>query len=290
MKNLKDLPGNIMKLSMVLITLFLVTASCKKDNASVMEDMPDSLQAEREKVREFWDFYRAAQKHRTAGEFLAARDCFLKALEINARHEDALFNYGNMCYELGKYSEAEDAWNRLIAVHPLNARGHYQLGNLYMRLEDPRYFNLEKAGMEFHKALDLNREITGPLLRLGQILLIRNELKEAEQYFLQVNGTDIKNVEAYFQRGYIAWKQRNDEMAMQLFSKAANYSIQEKREGGVAVEGDTKGNISLKRPIGESLFHQFLQSMNGIGEEKIRDEMINRYGDQDRFLMQLRQH
>jgi tetratricopeptide (TPR) repeat protein len=288
MKNRRDLPGKIMKLSMVLITLFLVTASCKKDNASVMEDMPDTLQAERERVREFWDLYRAAQKHRAAGEFLAARDSFLKALEINARHEDALFNYGNMCYELGNYPEAEGAWKKLIDVHPLNARGHYQLGNLYMRLEDSRYFNLEKAGLEFHKALDLNREITGPLLRLGQILLIRNELKEAEQYFLQVNGTDVKNAEAYFQRGYIAWKQRNEEKAMKLFSEAVYYSIPEKREGGVAVEGDTKGNISLKRPIGESLFHQFLQSMNGIGEEKIREEMIDRYGKQDFFLEKLR--
>jgi tetratricopeptide (TPR) repeat protein len=242
------------------------------------------------KIKAFWDAYRTAQDYRNEGSFSEAREYYLKALEIDPDHEDALFNLGNVCYELGKYPESESAWKKLIKVNYQNTRAHFQLGNLYLRMEIPEYFDLEKAEQEFQSAAKLNIVITGPMLHLGQIELIRNQVDSAKFYFQSITSTNAKGVEAYFHLGYLHWKSGNEAKAIENFSKAVKVSDPEKAIKGVLSEGDTKGGKSLTRPINESLFADFLINLNEIDSANIKQEMILHYQKQDKYLKQIREN
>lgn len=248
----------------------------------------DTTRINKEKIREFWDAYRSAQEFRTKHDFGHAREYYRKALDLNPVHEDALFNYGNACYELGRFGEAEDAWNRLIKVNPMNARAHYQLGNLFLRYDDPGYFNLNKSADEFNKARNLNRQVTGPLLHLGQISLIRNDLDEATRYFSSVAGTDPKGVEAYFQLGYISWLKKDPGKAAEYFRDAVGISQPEVRADTIPIEGDTQEGKSLKRPANQSIFYEYYEGLNGLDVSSVSKEMNNRFRAQESFIEELR--
>ena len=279
----------IFSLFILLYCLIIFSFSCsKKESEYSDQEAKDSITSlKRDQINSFWEVYRSAQNHRSQHEFEEARADYIKALEINSRHEDALFNLGNVCYELGRYAEAKEAWNKLIEVNPLNARAHFQLGNLYLRIENTDFYNLDSAEAEFLKAMDLNRVITGPQFYLGQIELIRGNLNVATEYFKRVVATNERNEEAYFQLGYIQWKQGNIDKALERFNQAMAISEPEVAIEGVMSEGDTKGGISMHRPTNESLFHPFFYSLHSITNEDIMNELNQRYSKQEKFLKEI---
>jgi protein O-GlcNAc transferase len=63
----------------------------------------------------------------------AARDLFLRAVQINPRFGEALSNLGGTLYELGRYDEALEAFQRAVSVNP---RLHPTLLNLANLLSD----------------------------------------------------------------------------------------------------------------------------------------------------------
>ena len=171
-------------------------------------------------VREFWETYRAATGHRAAGRIDAARDAYRRALELNPRHEDALYYLGNMALELGGYDEARSAWERLVQLNPRSARAHSRLGDLYACMDPGAPRDVVRAEAEFRRALQLNREETGPLLHLGEIALLRGDLADAISYLDTVMGSHSRSVEAHFLKGYVAWKRGQPERAAALFRTA----------------------------------------------------------------------
>ncbi|MBI4421528.1 MAG: VCBS repeat-containing protein [Gemmatimonadetes bacterium] len=171
-------------------------------------------------IREFWEIYRAATGHRAAGRIGAARDAYRRALELNPRHEDALYYLGNMALELGGYDEARSAWARLVQVNPRSARAHSRLGDLYGCMDPGAPRDFARAEAEFRRALQLNREETGSLLHLGEIALLRGDLADAISYLDTVMGSHSRSVEAHFLKGYVAWKRGQPERAAALFRTA----------------------------------------------------------------------
>ncbi len=171
-------------------------------------------------IREFWEIYRGATGHRVAGRIGAARDAYRRALELNPRHEDALYYLGNMELELGRYDEAHSAWARLVQINPSSPRAHSRLGDLYACMDPGAPRDLAKAEAEFRRALELNREETGPLLRLGEIALMRGNLAGATSFLDVVIGSHSRSVEAHFLKGYVAWKRAQPDSAATLFREA----------------------------------------------------------------------
>jgi tetratricopeptide (TPR) repeat protein len=163
-------------------------------------------------VREFWSLYREATNARSEGRFAAARDAYREALALNDRHEDVLYYLGNMEFELGNFRAAEIAWRRLAEINSASARAHSRLGDLYACPDAGAPWDLRRAEAEFARAAALNREETGPLLRLGEVAVLQGDLKGAAQHFTAVIATHPRSVEAHYLKGYVAWK-RGDKAA-----------------------------------------------------------------------------
>ena len=233
-------------------------------------------------IREFWEAYRTATRHRMAGAFDAARDAYRQALEINPRHEDALYYMGGMELELGRYAEARSAWQRLVELNPGSARTHSRLGDLFACPDSGAPRNLAAAETEYRRALELNREETGPLLHLGELALIRGNLAHATSYLDTVIGSHARSIDAHFLEGYVAWKRGQPERAGALFrttvalARAAAPAPEPPRLPG---EGDTRRG-SAPAIVATSrcqLFHISPERLSGVDDTKQPGQMNEMY-------------
>jgi tetratricopeptide (TPR) repeat protein len=200
------------------------------------------------RTREFWEIYRQATDERIAGHTQAAVQAYAKALELNPRHEDALYYLGNMDLALGRYAQAGAAWERLVTVNPASARAHSRLGDLHFCLQPGAPLDVARAEAEFRRAHEINGDETGPLLRLGEIALVRGSPARARYYLQAVIGTDAGSVAAHFLEGYLAWHAGDMQLAAAMFTRAVELA----RPRGPATrsnEGDTKhGTAPLTAP------------------------------------------
>ncbi len=270
----------------ILLVLF-ITITYLKSPSSV--DSPENSEAqvsdEREKTLLFWTHYRKATDHRLNGQLDSAEVNYQRALQLNDHHEDALYYLGNILLVQGKYEKAEAAWLELSRIDPSSARAYSQLGTLYFCIDDTSYFNLPAARQAFERALSINKEETGPLLRLGQIALLDGDDSTASYYFDAVRVSNHKSREAYFYAGYLFWKNGNLNNATDLFRQAVAISKSENQNDGVIGEGDTKDGISLVSEHASCPFiHNQIADLDTYNESVNSDLISQKYHNFDTFL------
>ena len=194
---------------------------------------------DRERLLRFWETYRQATAHRIAGRPREALAAYEQSLVLNPDHQDALYYLGSTYFDLGDLAAAEHAWRRLVTVDPSNARGHSQLGLLYSCVDAPAFLQLERAATEFERALEINREESGPLLHLGEIALMQGDLTRARSYFDSVVGSNYTSVEAHVYQAYLAWTAGIPDRAAALLATAARHA-RATAPAPVPGEGDTR--------------------------------------------------
>ena len=177
----------------------------------------------------FWELYRRGTEERIAGNARAAAQSYADALTLNPRHEDALYYLGNMELALGRYAQADTVWERLVAANPGSARAHSRLGDLHFCLQPGAPLDVVRAESEFRRAHELNGDETGPLLRLGEIALVREDPARARYYLNAVIGTDAESVAAHLFLGYLAWRAGDTTQATALFGRAITLAPPRKR-------------------------------------------------------------
>ena len=277
-------------LLLFLITIFIFSyCSSKKisDNQTENLGSDTSMQA-KVQIKAFWESYRKAQKYRIDGNWTEAGLAYEQALKINPEHEDSWFNLGNMYLELNQGEKAEECWQNIVGRNPNSARAHMQLGRLYLSYERTATFDLGKAQYEFEAAANINKVITGPLMQLGYVALIKNEYALAYDYFQDVTGTDTKSTEPHFLLGYLAWKNSDiikmqDHVAKAYALASANKVIQTDLS-----EGDTKDGKSHVRPINQSIFYEYSKGLEDINELKLQVEISSHYQKLDSNLVVIR--
>ncbi|MGH7522668.1 MAG: FG-GAP-like repeat-containing protein [Gemmatimonadales bacterium] len=212
-------------------------------------------------IRDFWSRYREATTARVAGRPAAARDAYRQALALDPRHEDVLYYLGNMELELGNFGGAESAWKQLVEVNPGSARAHSRLGDLYACPDSGAPWDLARAQHRFAQAAQLNREETGPLLRLGEVALLRGDWTGALRYFDAVIGSHSRSVEAHFLKGYVAWKRGQHDVAEAQYQAAAALAHATPPVQPAPAEGDTKHGTTplVSRPTRCRLFSDQLE-------------------------------
>jgi tetratricopeptide (TPR) repeat protein len=264
--------------------------SCKSPDNSESGDQKtgEAELVAKTKVKTFWEHYRTAQNYRTSGDWQNASEFYIKALETDPHHEDAWFNLGNMYLEMGQAQEAISCWDKILEENTQSARAHMQLGRLYISFDRPETFNLSKAEYEFKSASNINRVITAPNLYLGHVSLINGNLQEAKKHYESNIGTDVKNVEAYFLLGYLAWKNKDFEKAHEYFNAARMAQTQVKKIGDGLSEGDTKDGVSYVRPINQSIFFKAFMGLKDLPDENVSVAMTDRYVLLDEMLEVIR--
>jgi tetratricopeptide (TPR) repeat protein len=201
---------------------------------------------DRDRVRAFWSVYREATAQRIAGRTDSAARTYERALELNPDHEDALYYAGSMRLELGDFAGAAASWRHLVNVNPSSARTHSQLGTLFQCPDPAAPFQLDSAEWHLRRAHELNMEETGPLLRLGEVALLRGDSSIARRHFAAVLATHPGNAAARFYTGYLA-KGSDRRTGVENVHRAAGTALPSPVPGAPS-EGDTKrGAAPLRR-------------------------------------------
>lgn len=284
-----------MKKSVLLLSLILLVVAAlaflrHRSQQEVVEEAGRNAQAsgERARIQKFWEIYRQATRNRVAGRVQEAAVGYRKALALNERHEDSLYYLGNMYLELGRLPEAKDAWERLVALNPNSGRAHLQLGNLHLYYGGRQFFDIDVAEREFHRALEIYREQTIPLLRIGEIALIRGNLRKAGDDFEAVAASNPDSYEAHFLLGYVLWKGGDRREALERFRNAVSAAQPEEPVEGVLGEGDTKAGESYHRAVYPLLFQEVLGDLAEVPTANLADEMNKRYRRMDVLLNEIR--
>lgn len=209
-------------------------------NQRLLVTESETTEIARAQVQDFWKLYREATVLRTARMTQRASDTYARALELNPRHEDVLYYYGSMRLNLGDLAGAARAWRTLAAINPSSARAHSELGSLYLCLDAGAPLQLDSAERHFNLAHEINKEETGPLVRLGEVALLRGDLAAAKRHFDAVLVTHAGNSLARFYAGYVEWKNGNAALAQQQFSRAVAAAASTTPAAPAPGEGDTK--------------------------------------------------
>jgi tetratricopeptide (TPR) repeat protein len=281
----------VIAITAVFILLF-VTITVLKNRSSERVAQPELASqqtVDRERVQDFWQLYRGATEHRTAGRTRKAVTEYGRALELNPDHEDALYYSGSMYFELGEFREAEQVWQRLTEVNPGGSRAFSRLGDLYFCFEQADFFDLEAAYEVIERALNINSEETGPLLRLGQIALVRGDANTALQYFDAVTATNFRSVPAYFFKGYIDWSSGDISKAEEQFRLAAEHFKPAEPVQGVLSEGDTRSGKAILAEAGQcQSFQAHATNLPDPDDPNLRSRMEDRYRELATFLQRAR--
>ncbi len=233
--------------------------------------------SDRAGLDKFWSLMREATSQRIAGEYARALETYQRALVLNPRHGDALYYAGNMQLELGAYIEAAASWRKQIANDPSSARALSQLGALYLCIEPGAPLILDSADVYFRRAHEINKEETGPLLRLGESALVRGDLARARQYVNTVLATHSASAPAHFYTGYLALKQGDAALAEREYGRARALPLAA-AVAGATNEGDTKSGAAMRAAT------QRCTALRRLSEERTPGSMRDAYRRLDSVL------
>jgi tetratricopeptide (TPR) repeat protein len=241
--------------------LLLIAAGVALVTACGGDPQPPASEADaarRQNVRAFWQRLSAATDARMRGDCAAASTLYKEALALDPRHEDALYYLAQCLRQQGRPTDARAAFDRLVEVNQQSARGHLALGSLLASPDPAEPLDLSAAESHLRRAHEINGEETGPIVRLGEVLLVLGRRDEAGQCFESALRTNPKSVEGAFLAGFVAWDSGSADLP-RLLERVRTAATVEAPVKGVLSEGDRKdahriAAPPLARPLGLLLF------------------------------------
>ncbi|MBT4499279.1 MAG: tetratricopeptide repeat protein [Gemmatimonadetes bacterium] len=233
---------------LTLLSLLLLFACGRNDTESPSHPAPQTASIPDEnktRIRRFWQTYQEATRLRVQSAWSEAVPIYRKALELDPRHEDSLYYLGNALFETGEFTGAIDAWQTLLEVNPTSSRAHIQLGTIYSCGASGAPFDLDRAEREFTLALGLNQEETGPLLKLGEIALLKGDDARARKHLSAVDRAHARSIEARYLLGYLSWKEGDLPAAQTALQHAVEFGRSAPSSPSASSEGETRGGKPL---------------------------------------------
>jgi len=229
----------------ILTTVVLLGMTCRggEDSSQPVETVSEDTGKQR--IQDFWSLNREANRLRLAGDYETAAETFRRCLEINAEHEDSLYYLGASLEGLGDYSEAASAYRRMIALNPRSNRATSQLAHILATPAPGAAQNLAEAQELLASSIELNREHSGPYLRLGELFLDAGRPEEALGAF--ETAASFGSAEGIFLTGYAQLLLGRTATAKELFQKVLEAEEHERKLAarGGKQEGDTGANAPL---------------------------------------------
>jgi tetratricopeptide (TPR) repeat protein len=226
---------------------------------------------------QFW-----SKQHAAMDAMKRDRDCakalplFREALALNPQHEDSHYYLANCLASLGDVPSAIAELDTLARINSENHRAFQRKGELLAASASSRR-QLNAARQALDDAFRLNSEETGTLVLLGQVALAQGKTAEADEDFARACLANSHAVNAFFLRGYIAWKKRDLREATAMLASARNARGRDWKPWGSALEGDVQ-----RRMYSESGFlNVFEHAWDGSADPK------RAYANLDDYLSRL---
>jgi len=226
----------------------------------------------------FWGKQHAAMDAmKREHDFAKAASLFREALAMNPEHEDSHYYLANCLVALGDIAGAMAQLDDLARINSQNHRAFQRKGELLAASASSRN-QLERARETLSVAIHLNSEETGTLVLRGEVSLAMRDLTTAEQDFAHACQTNARAANAWFFRGFIAWKRGDARQASADLRAARNARGPDWKPSGSVLEGDVQ-----HRMYSESGFlNVFEQEWHGS------QDLPQAYAPLDTYLRRLR--
>ncbi|MBI5851839.1 MAG: tetratricopeptide repeat protein [Planctomycetes bacterium] len=220
-------------------------------------------EAAKARIVEFWSTFRHAQSLRRQGHWEPAIDGFLRALELDPRHQDALYGLANCYIEIGRFEAALAALERLAESDPLGQRAYLQIGLIRSYPGAGDVYDLDAAEAALRRAVEINQEESGAFLRLAEVMLVKGDPDRAFELYALANRSNFRAVEGYYVRAYLRWRAGRAEEAVELLTEAVRQSRAPTIVAGVPGEGDNRPGSTLP-PSSIDENRMFARVWNGL--------------------------
>ena len=188
----------------------------------------------------FWEKQHAAMDAmKREHDCAKAANLFREALAINLQHEDSHYYLANCLVALGDISGALAQLDDLARINPQNHRAFQRKGELLAASASSRN-QLDQAWRALTTAIHLNSEETGTLVLRGEVSLAMRDFASAEQDLAHACQTNPRAANAWFLRGFIAWKRGDVRQASVDLGGASNARGPDWKPSGSALEGDVQ--------------------------------------------------
>jgi len=189
---------------------------------------------------QFWTVQHAAMDAmKRERDFGKAATLFRQALTLNPNHEDSHYYLANCYAALGDIPAAIAELDALSHINPQNHRAFQRKGELLAASATTRT-QLGAARLPLVSALRLNSEETGTLVLLGEVDLARGDFVSAQTTLAHVCQANSRAMNAWFFRGYLAWKKGDMQTATSMLRSSRESLGPDWKPAGSVLEGDVR--------------------------------------------------
>lgn len=149
------------------------------------------------------------------GRLHEAVDWYEKAVQADSQMASALFNLGNVWWDLGKLEKAIDCFQRLVRERPNDPDAHYNLGILYFRQKRP-----DPAITSFERCLRIRPDFAAGYYNLGNAYHEKGDYADARDAYLAALKQQPDWPDAYNNLGNVEKALGNAVGAIGNFEKA----------------------------------------------------------------------
>lgn len=169
------------------------------------------------------DYFNLGFLYEQVGGYEEALRFYRKALEINPRHEKALYRLAKHYQEAGDLKSALILYQQLVQVNPKNIDAYLNMGIIYNASGE-----VSRAKMFYHKTIGLDKNNAGAYFNLGYLYESAGDLKEALNYYEKAVENDAQMAEVYYNMGnvYAALGQTPEAIASYLKTVAVDKTHQ----------------------------------------------------------------
>lgn len=143
-----------------------------------------------------------------------AAENYNKALDINKQMAKAIVKKGVLYKRSTNYEGAQTEFENAIAIDPMFAPAHRELGEIYFRLR-----KMEKAKEEYRKYLDLSKNTSNARLRYASFLFSSKDYSGTLNEINQLNKLDADNISLLRLYAYTYAELGDSTKAMENISK-----------------------------------------------------------------------
>jgi len=211
-------------------------------HSSGATDNPNQVAGQLDKATlvQFWTLQHAAMDAmKREQNYSKATSLFRQALALNPNHEDSHYYLANCLAASGDIPGALAELDTLARINPQNHRAYQRKGELLAASANSRS-QLAGARQALNAALHLNSEETGTLVLLGQVALAEGDGSAAEQDFAHACQANARAANAWFLRGYVAWKRGDLRQASEMLMAARDVRGPDWKPSGSVMEGDVQ--------------------------------------------------